>query len=511
MRVINISIKNWKSIKDETLKDFKKINVFIGPNLAGKTNVANAMRLVLGKGFDFGSHRGKIEKFDFNDRNNSILIKALVRSSEAELTPEYRIDQIGEDVKISTNNDYQKVKGSFFPVGTKRIFYEIGEQKAFDNDSRTNLELAQSKWNEIREEFYNFSGKEISENSPKVVRFFSDVDVISENPPVPIIELGSGYVQCLYFIFEIIKQPEKCKIFLFEEPENHMHVDLQRKFLKYLVGLSECKKMQFFITTHSAVFIDASILEEKYSQVYHVVKKDNSSTVNTLTSSNNQSKWKLLTEDLGYKASDLLISNTVIWVEGPTDVIYLKKWISKYLEENKLNKIEIGIDYTFMFYGGDLLSNLAYENDLTNNKEIIDFTELCLINRNVALITDSDIIKDSKVNFDNDLAKPKKIIIDRFNNSEVFLWITDCTEIENYLNEATFKDVNTKVHKIENQNYEFGQYVKVTDLKKYLPESEKKFKKKDFAKEAIKKDIDFNNWGLGEKIKDLVEWIKSNS
>lgn len=33
----------------------------------------------------------------------------------------------------------------------------------------------------------------------------------------------------------------------------------------------------------------------------------------------------LLLDDLGFKASDLLQSNCVIWVEGPSDRIYIKK------------------------------------------------------------------------------------------------------------------------------------------------------------------------------------------
>jgi putative ATP-dependent endonuclease of OLD family len=75
-------------------------------------------------------------------------------------------------------------------------------------------------------------------------------------------------------------------------------------------------------------------------------------------------------EDLGYHASDLLQSNGVIWVEGPTDRLYLLKW----LELTGL-KAKEDLDFTIMFYGGRLLSHLSFGPDLT--KELIPLLRVC--------------------------------------------------------------------------------------------------------------------------------------
>ncbi len=85
-------------------------------------------------------------------------------------------------------------------------------------------------------------------------------------------------------------------------------------------------------------------------------------------------------EDLGYHASDLLQSNGVIWVEGPTDRLYLLKWL-----ELSGCKAKEDVDFTIMFYGGRLLSHLSFSAELSN--ELIPMLRL---NRNAIVILDSE-------------------------------------------------------------------------------------------------------------------------
>ena len=506
-----LSIKNWKSF-EQTDFCFEAINVFIGKNSAGKTNLGNAIRLLFRKGLDFGSGGREINQSDFHNPETDILIEAEINIDGNVCKPWLKID--AKSFNKSIGEDNNKVFGSFFPSGVKRVLHEIGIQQAFDFNNDENIQVAQKKWHIIRSEFEKFTEYKISEKPPvDKQRFLSDTIVTSVSPQIPVTELGSGYVQALYFIFEITKQEETCKIFLFEEPENHMHIDLQRKFLKYLLTLSLEKQMQFFVTTHSSVFIDASILSPMNSVVYQI-KKDSSSSESFLQDSN-QSKWNLLTEELGYKPSDLLLSNTIIWVEGPSDIIYLRYWLSKWMDEftDKNSHVKEGRDYTFMFYGGRLLSNLAFEKEETTMDEIHEFIDLCLINRNVALVMDSDIINGNNglVNFDSDLAEYKKTIRDRFENKGAFLWITKCKEIENYLDEETFKTLNHEIHCVPKNKCHYGQYEKITDLKRYFPKNKKKFKKKAFATAATNYAVEFSKWNLQDEIKGLYNWVRSKS
>ena len=58
--------------------------------------------------------------------------------------------------------------------------------------------------------------------------------------------------------------------------------------------------------------------------MYHVKKEDELIKLNAL---DNILGKKGCLDDIGIKASDILQSNGIIWVEGPSDRIYINKWI----------------------------------------------------------------------------------------------------------------------------------------------------------------------------------------
>jgi predicted ATP-dependent endonuclease of OLD family len=169
---------------------------------------------------------------------------------------------------------------------------------------------------------------------------------------------------------------------------------------------------QYFISTHSAAFMDTQDAE-----IYHVKMEGNASKVERATSDKHRSA---ICEDLGYQPSDLLQANCVIWVEGPSDRIYLNYWISA----KETNFIE-GIHYSIMFYGGRLLSHLSGENESELGK---DFISLRQLNRRGVILIDSD-----KKNANSKINDTKKRLKEEFDQGPGFTWITKGREIENYL------------------------------------------------------------------------------
>lgn len=88
-------------------------------------------------------------------------------------------------------------------------------------------------------------------------------------------------------------------------------------------------------------------------------------------------------DDLGVRASDLLQANSVIWVEGPSDRIYINRWLSLVAPQ-----LREGTDYSIMFYGGRCLSHLSADREAILPAE--DMIPLLRINQHSMMVMDSD-------------------------------------------------------------------------------------------------------------------------
>lgn len=144
-----------------------------------------------------------------------------------------------------------------------------------------------------------------------------EIHLVNENGRIPLSSSGSGLRTILLVLIKLFLESSKSQrnIFIFEELENNIHPTIQRNLFNYLYDWANEKNDIFFITTHSNIPINMFGNMPSIS-ITHLKKDKNTNELITENAFSFSSNCDIL-NDLGIKASDILQSNAIIWVEGP--------------------------------------------------------------------------------------------------------------------------------------------------------------------------------------------------
>jgi putative ATP-dependent endonuclease of OLD family len=196
---------------------------------------------------------------------------------------------------------------------------------------------------------------------------------------IPESQFGLGYSNLMYIIGEIIsyveKFPEehyqsKINLISIEEPEAHMHPQMQELFIKYIddavaLLLKSAKKKinsQLIITTHSSHILNSKIhSSNSFDNINYISTVEGRSSVIKLNDSavaGNEKfdpakydtekefkqrkidELKFLKKHIKYKVSELFFADAVIFVEGVTEETILPYYIE---QDDELKKFYISI------------------------------------------------------------------------------------------------------------------------------------------------------------------------
>lgn len=537
-------LKNYKSFGPTgvKLKDIRSINVIVGRNNIGKSALLHALDFLCKDGYDRSDIAESIEVTQFLDEKS--LMQVFKRGhSRGELGGDHWEDhgvnfvgatftwkQISdrniEFIKTNANGsqiELEHISGirptstlrslrhikldadrdiapetiddgmilSSDGVGATQIIHKYLQHVEFDRSLIQETLLAALNqifspdivFNEITTRFHS------SSNQWEI--FLGELS----KGPIALSASGSGLKTVILTLLNLLvrpdfeKTPVEMYVFSLEELENNLHPALQRNLFIYLEEFALCNKCHIFLTTHSNVAIDIFGSSE-HSQILHVVRGEDGVVGNAYTG---DAVGHGVLDDLGVRASDLLQANGLIWVEGPSDRVYLKKWIDLWSDYT----LSEGRHYQFVFYGGSVLANIdASLPDAETRDAIAAFK----INRNFVFVCDSD-----RKNSSGSLKPRVAQLIKEVADTRAMVWVTRCKEIENYIPKDAFEGVHGK-----NLLTHIGEYESIQDyLRSNKISNAKEYTNKHAKAFAYAEHMTRNNLSFRPELEvQLIELVK---
>jgi len=328
--------------------------------------------------------------------------------------------------------------------------------------------------------------------------------------------LPSGVLQVARILVKVLLNYQK-PILLIDEPELHIEPRILRAFLEILVWyctrlkkdpnafelgytqkvnarfedpnsfyrreikahdenhifLREGNKIpnkQMFIASHSSILINEfirlrdtaslysfRIIKNKYINTNSMPPREDFKAYSSVRKI--QTNFLSILDTLGCKGSDLLQCNGVVWVEGPSDVIYIRKWLEMYANEVDRPPLRQGAEYEFQMYGGSLLDSLSVSesNGGDPKEEQKKLVQMFSFSRNGYVVMDSDAEKvGDKITYKSNFENAKKYVKNQIESmnldgSKLGLWYaennTDLRTIEDYLDEESKNSVSKPIAK----------------------------------------------------------------
>lgn len=303
-----VLIQNFKSLKDVTL-DLQPVNLLIGPNNSGKTNLLKALeffqefcesKVEVTKEIVFARKRANIKidlsfeyKFPLDDypTYEHFCLKNVEKTIDTRLLSEYKVEvgetntveqylnEYGSVKKISVDKSYvlhsltimggitiyhpeSSLLSKSFPLipNSERVSHDASNIVAFLDTSRDknpeNFYAIQNDLKKCITEFsqIRFDNVEPSEEQKELYgdKTFKKLGLYHDKLKITVWadELSEGTLFFLALLC-IINQPNPPKLLLLEEPERGIHPRRIHEVMDFIFRLAEEKDVQIIMTSHN--------------------------------------------------------------------------------------------------------------------------------------------------------------------------------------------------------------------------------------------------------------------
>jgi AAA15 family ATPase/GTPase len=362
MKITAIKITNVKGFQSATINRLSRnINVFIGPNNAGKSTILNSIFLLqrknvftkgdttLGKSngqielFFEGGHLPEIipeshmDKITFSLQTNSISLvryngsgnKSLATIQEEEphnlIYPYLSKRKVGNYSDAMNEANANSVSGNFTNLYSK-----------IDRLVTPEFQPANSQYIAACKEVLGFPISSRAKGAGKQAVYF-----IHNLEHIPLTAMGEGVANILGLIVDLCIAEDR--IFLIEEPENDIHPKALKALLKLIIEKSSTN--QFFISTHSNIVMKylGSVSDSK---VFNVTNDGKDEAKPKLFVSkieevpNNPEDRRAVLEDLGYDFFDFDLWKGWLFLEESSAEVIIRDYLIGWFIPGLKNKIK---------------------------------------------------------------------------------------------------------------------------------------------------------------------------